>query len=96
MISTTTKTIKKEQISSLAFIGTNDVLDNEVAKSKRKSDLYRAMILGNVYHVKCKLVFVSDDKIYKVDTTVWASTDNYVTLKGGTIIPVNSILEVIL
>ena len=95
MNNVTTQAISKEDISKVQF-STSEVLENEMAMRKRKSDLYRAMILGNVYHVKCKIVFASNEEIYKVETTVWASTENYVTLKGGTIIPVKSIVEVIL
>ena len=91
----TSQVIEKESITNLQFKGA-EVLQNETAIRKRKSDLYRAMILGNVYHVKCKIVFASNEETYKVETTVWAATENYVTLKGGAIIPVTSIVEVIL
>jgi hypothetical protein len=94
MYSTQSQIISKEDIKGLS-LRSAEVLDTENAIRKRKADLYKAMILGNVYHVKCKIIFLSDSEFYKVETTVWAATDNYVTLKGGTIIPVKSILEVI-
>ncbi|MCX6351859.1 MAG: hypothetical protein NTX03_08345 [Bacteroidetes bacterium] len=72
-----------------------EVLSNDFAKKKRVSDLYRAMILGNLYHVKCRIVFETKKGLRDVETTVWAATDKFVSLKGGISIPVGCIHQVI-
>lgn len=94
MYNSASHNISKEEISRLQ-LNAAEVLSTEFSIRKRKADLYRAMILGNVYHGKCKIVFTDNTETYKVETTVWAATENYVTLKGGTVIPVKCILEVI-
>ena len=89
------QTIMKEDINSFHF-SKNDVLNSELAISKRKSDLYKAMILGNSAHGKVKIVFETESGTTIVETTVWCATETDVNLKGGINIPVRSIREVIL
>lgn len=82
--------IQKENISGLAFGGT-DVLRDEQLKKQRSRKLKRAEQLGNAYKAKAKILFKSLDGIFKVETTVWATTERYVSLKGGISIPIHCI-----
>lgn len=84
------ETIAKEQIHSLKF-PQSDVLDNPQAISQRKSDLHRAMALGNLEHSKIKIYFEDSQSKKMVETTVWAVTDQQVVLKRGAGIPINRI-----
>ena len=86
--------VQKEKIIGLEFVE-REVLNSDTDTKKRKADLYRAMVLGNLYHVKTKIIFEASDGIHKVETTVWATTDSFVSLKGGITIPIKCIHEVI-
>lgn len=86
--------IEKECIQSLQFKN-NEVLPDPMAQALRKQDLYRGMVLGNAYKGKVKIIFQSLTGINVVDTTIWATTDKNVVLKGGLLIPICCIMEVI-
>lgn len=82
--------IEKENIENLAF-GKTDVLGDEKQKMQRNRKLKRAEHLGNAYKAKAKILFRSLEGIFKVETTVWATTERYVSLKGGVLIPIHCI-----
>jgi hypothetical protein len=86
-------TIAKEQIAALHFVS-YEVLDDEAHKRARRAELEKAMILGNGDHGKARIVFVSQDGVHEVETTVWATTDETITLKGGVTIPIHCISQV--
>lgn len=88
-----TSTIEKENITSLAF-GNHDVLRDEQLKIQRNRKLKRAEKLGNAYKSKTKILFRSMKGLYRVETTVWATTEQYVSLKGGVLIPIHCIKSV--
>ncbi|WP_276498179.1 hypothetical protein [Pontibacter litorisediminis] len=86
--------MEKEQIPALRF-GTNDVLTDPEARKKRMWDLNRATSLGNVYHGKVEITFqTADGELHRVDTTVWAVDEKFMTLKAGCSIPVTSIIGI--
>jgi hypothetical protein len=85
--------VAKEEISKLHFVH-HEVLSSQEAIQKRKEDLERAMILGNAYHSKVKIEFVTTDGVHTVETTVWHASDADVALKGGAMIPVLAIQKV--
>lgn len=86
--------IEKESITSLQFKGC-DVLADQGAKKLREQDLHRAMLLGNAYKNKVKIIFESIAGLNMVNTTIWATTDKNVVLKGGLLIPICCIMEVV-
>ena len=57
-------------------------------------DLTYATRLGNEFKGKTSITFETTDGPRSVETTVWSVTDGYLQLKGGTLIPVNSIIDV--
>ena len=86
--------VEKEVIPFLHF-SHNDVLENTEAQKKRLWDLNRASILGNGYHGKVEITFkTAEGELKRVDTTVWAVDDRFMTLKAGCIIPTSSIVGV--
>jgi hypothetical protein len=89
----TALTIPKEQITSHRFAPSprQHTPDNIY---QVQSDLFRAMIIGNSSQGKVKIEFETQNGPHSVETTVWAATDRYVSLKGGVNIPVGSINEV--
>lgn len=86
--------ISKEQISDLKF-SKKEVLENEMACRRRNFDLMRAQALGNLLRNKVNITFeTADEKVYQVNTTVWAVGNQFISLKCNTHIPINSILEI--
>lgn len=88
------QTIEKESIASLHF-PSSEVLTEKEAVSQRKTDLDRALSLGNLEHLKIKIYFEDDASMKMTETTVWGVTDNRVILKQGVVIPLNRIHKVI-
>ena len=86
--------IEKETIPFLSF-KKNEVIKNEAAQLKRKTNLERAMALGNISKRKVNIFFeLKKGERNVVETTVWAVGQEYVTLKAGTLIPIRSITKV--
>jgi hypothetical protein len=85
--------IAKEDIPNFHCV-TFDVLDTAEARAERKAELEKAMILGNSEHVKYKIIFTTTDGMKEVETTVWATTEDTITLKGGVVIPIAAINKI--
>ena len=86
------KTIEKEYISDLKFPNGDVLIDTE-ARKLRRSELHRALLLGNLEHSKIRIYFEDTDSKKVVETTVWGLTDNSVILKKGVGIPINRIYK---
>jgi hypothetical protein len=86
--------LEKEQIAQLTF-GKREALENPEERQTRIADLHRAQTLGNLLQTKVKLTFeTADSQVYQVETTVWAVGPEFVSLKGGIYLPINSIIQV--
>jgi hypothetical protein len=86
--------INKEDISNISFVPSKE---NDVRKRLEIVKLLkRAETLGNAFKSKCKIFFRDSMGLKKVETTVWMVSDKYVNLKGGRVIPIESIENVIL
>ena len=86
-------TIDKDKVAELCFPA-NEVLFSNDAIAKRNSDMNRAMLLGNNYKGKVKIVFEDDEGVKQVETTVWSYTDKWIVLKKGLVIPIHRIYEI--
>ncbi len=86
-------TIEKENIPFLELVY-NEVLDHPEQIARRNHILYDAMILGNNYHTKVKIIFQCAQGIFQVETTVWSATEDFILLKGGVYLPVKCIHDV--
>jgi hypothetical protein len=95
MENVTVQPIEKEDIPRLQFIE-HEVLPGTVFMDKRKQLLFQSMILGNTCHAKVKIIFETTTGYYEVETTVWATTDDFVLLKGGVYLPMKCIHDVII
>jgi len=90
----TSSVIAKEQLNVFKF-SNSEVLSGDWEKVYRLFSLRKAERLGNAFKGKVKIFFKTNDNETKVvDTTVWATTEDHVSLKGGQSIPVRSILSV--
>ena len=86
--------IEKEEVEGLHFPD-SDVLKSLEEINRRSSELQRAMLLGNNYKGKVKIVFEDSISIKQVETTVWGFTDKRVILKKELLIPIHRIFEIL-
>jgi uncharacterized protein (UPF0248 family) len=84
--------IQKEEIANLLFPST-EVLQSSDKINNRRLELERATTLGNAEHGKIKIIFEDKEGLKKVETTIWATTENNIVLKGGVFIPIHRIHE---
>ncbi len=87
--------IGKEEISEIQFVS-EEVLASVDQINNRRSELQKAMLLGNSEKSKSKIVFATNNGLRKVETTVWAVDDLEVVLKAGVFIPIHAICHVAL
>lgn len=85
--------IEKEKVSSLIF-PKEEVLTDKAEIIERTQVLNKAPILGNTEQRKIKIIFKDNKDLLQVETTVWATTEGNIILKGGVNIPINRILKV--
>ncbi len=82
--------VQKEAISGLKFITIHEPHDPSFDNSRR-TDLERAMLLGNAEHQKVKILFETDEGTMFTETTIWNLTEDYIILKGNVDIPIRAI-----
>ena len=86
--------IEKEELSNILF-SKQDVIADPVKRRLRQIYLEKAERLGNAYHGKVKMTFMTESgKLMMVNTTIWSADQSYITLKGGVHIPTISIIDV--
>jgi uncharacterized protein (UPF0248 family) len=96
MIQTSTAvitTVQKEDISQLHF-PKEEVLEDAKAIEQRRLSLERAVVLGNTYKGKTKIIFEDSEGFKQIETHIWGLTDKRVILKQGIVIPIHRIHEV--
>ena len=86
--------IAKEQVNDLRF-PTEEVLKSQDDIRKRRADLERAVMLGNVEKSKVRVFFEDEVGLRYVETTIWSITDDRVILKGDGSIPLRRVVQVI-
>jgi hypothetical protein len=90
-----TPIIKKENIAKLSF-PFSDVLSSMDEKHLRLEKLKAAMILGNGFKHKVKIVFRDVNLQQAVETTLWFVSEKHIILKSGVVMPIGCIEDVIL
>jgi uncharacterized protein (UPF0248 family) len=85
--------IDKEVVSELRF-PEPDVLFNPAARTKRQTEIDRAVYLGNTEHTKVRILFHDNAGLKQIETTIWGATDKRIILKSGMVIPIHRIQEV--
>lgn len=87
--------IDKEQIKKIKP-SLRDHLKTDAEKRLRLEKIKKAMVLGNNYKSKCIIVFEAVNGLKHVETTVWMADEMYIVLKGGVVLPINCIRDVII
>ena len=73
----------------------NAALDGPEAVEMRWKSLHQATFAGNVREEKVYVYLQGEkDAVYRVDTTLWACTSEWVVFKDSVRIPVNQVLRV--
>ena len=86
------ETVTKESLPSLRF-APGDVLPTLPERQLRSYNAHRATALGNNYHGKVDIYFCTADGTTKrVQTSVWATHDNCLTLKAGITLPLQAVV----
>ena len=85
--------IKKEDIHNLQF-PLHEVLTDQHAIEERKKHLEHAVVLGNTYKGKTKIIFEDGTSMHQIDTHIWGLTEKWVILKQGITIPIRRIHNV--
>jgi uncharacterized protein (UPF0248 family) len=85
--------VQKEEVTNLHFPN-EDVLAGVDATELRRKSLEQAVVLGNTYKGKTKIVFEDSTGIKQIETHIWGLTDKRVILKQGIVIPIHRIHEV--
>ena len=82
--------IEKEAIANMHF-PKGEVLTASSEIQARVQTLSEACRLGNEFKGKVRIVFMSEQGIREVNTTIWNVSDDAVSLKGGVFIPMHVI-----
>ena len=83
--------IQKEQVPNCTY----EKLSAIEQETNLRQKLHKAMILGNTHRGKVTIVFCDDEGLKKVNTTIWAKGEQFITLKGGVWIPISKIIDII-
>lgn len=81
--------IPKEEVANQQIIRAEE--DNSVYWKER---LDYAVRLGNEFKSKTTITFNTTEGPKSIETTVWSLTENYISIKGGILIPLKSIIDV--
>lgn len=71
------------------------VLDNPESVESRWRSLHKATFLGNVREEKVAVYLQGEkDIVYRIETTLWACTSEWVVFKDSVRIPIDHVLHV--
>ena len=85
--------VEKEFIPSIHFNANKPNPDQE-KRTLFEQQIFRAMVMGNTYRKKSVITFQSTEGLKQVHTTVWAFTQRNLVLKGGIMVPLDSIEKI--
>ena len=85
--------IEKENIPSLVFPSEHIQRTSQEEALLRK-ELQNATILGNIEKNKIKIYFEDNQGLKMVETTIWATGKENITLKAGVIVPIHRIRKI--
>ena len=85
------KVIPEDILRNTSFID-REVHSDKWRRSLRSHNLRKALKLGNLYKRKVKIHYMTlEGVLHKIETSVWAVGDKFVSLKKGNTIPIHSI-----
>lgn len=87
--------IEKETVGGLNFPA-HEVLADRISIQHRITVLHHATSLGNLDQHKVNIVFEDIEGVKRVNTTIWALTEQRIILKHDRSIPINRIHSVVI
>jgi len=85
------KMLTLEDLSQINFTET-EVHTDEFRRTRRKVNLRKALKLGNIYKRKVFIYFKTlEGLLRRIEASVWAVGEDFVSLKAGRTIPIKSI-----
>jgi hypothetical protein len=85
--------VEKENIPSLIF-PSEHIERNTQEEALLRKELENATILGNIEKNKIKIYFEDNEGLKLVETTIWATGDENITLKAGVVVPIHRIRKI--
>lgn len=89
----TLSTVEKEAIEKLNFPA-QDVLLLREQMEERRSEIEKAMRLGNMFKGRVKIVFEDSEGLKMVETSIWGLSYKNVVLKNGILLPIHRVHSV--
>jgi len=92
--------MEKETSLVAELINKEDLLHYKIIKAAEdlsaalRQKLNNALRLGNEFKSKCTIVFQTTEGPKRIETTVWTLTEGYLQIKGGMVIPLNSLIDI--
>jgi len=86
----TIESITKEQIPELEC-SASEVLTCDEEMEVRRASIERAAYLSKSFYLKARIIFETSKGTKEVFTTIWATTDNFIVLKGGVTLPIHCV-----
>jgi hypothetical protein len=87
--------VDKSEIINSSFNNIEEVLTEYKLIEKRKFDINRSVILGNLFKHKVEIYFKDSDSLKRTSTTIWHADELNISLKGGITIPVKNIFCIV-
>lgn len=87
------KSIIAELINKEDLINYKIIKASEDQRSMLQSKLNNALRLGNEFKAKSTIVFQTTEGPKRIETTVWTLTEDYLQIKSGMTIPLNSLID---
>ncbi|MBU2020121.1 MAG: hypothetical protein KJ941_10800 [Bacteroidetes bacterium] len=86
----TTNINETEEISQPSFEKPVNIEQDQNLERK----IAGALLIGNSYHTKVYITYKDDEGEKSITTTIWASGNKYLCLKGGIWIPLENIIDI--
>ena len=87
--------VEQDDLFNMTFKNHETMFTQERIKC-RDQKLYMAMLIGNHYQGCVRILFNTEDGESEIESRIWARTDKFIVLKGGTFIPINSVIDIIM
>ena len=88
-----TETIEAKALKTCAFTKPKQRFTDFEVRERNRS-LYLAMLMGNNFSSPARIVFNTIEGYKEVFSTIWATTERYILLKGGNVIPLDAISSI--
>lgn len=92
--------MEKEKNVIVELIEKEDLVHYKITKAPEdqstmlRRKLKNALRLGNEFKSKSTIVFQTSEGPKRIETTVWTLTDDYLQIKNGVVIPLNSLIDI--